>query len=121
MKRTTPLSRGTARLSRGGGTLKRTTRIAKKGARKKRERSAEERCRAAVMRRARGRCERCNRRTDLDHHHMNRRRGRTPEEKHNPRTSAALCRPCHTEVRAGSDDSANWFVETPLWASGGAA
>ena len=119
MKRSTSLQRGSGLSPGSSNKLKRGKRLSSKGARARREQSAERRCRAVVMKRADGTCERCGRKfAKLDHHHMNRRRGRTPEEKHNPLTSVALCRPCHTDVHAGSDDSANWFVVTPLWGGG---
>lgn len=47
----------------------------------------------------------------MDAHHRNKRRGVTPEEKHDPRQGSCLCRDCHNEITFGCPpDKARWFT-----------
>jgi len=108
MKRT-PLNRKTPWRCQGKGPS-RNKPLRRKGARAIRDEEHEERFRQTVKRRAGNRCERCGSFWGLQAHHRNRRRGKTPEERHDPAKGSCLCAFCHEKIhRHAVEDWQDWF------------
>lgn len=109
MKRT-KLARGKP-LPRGSSRLKRSTRIRAIGARGLADRAELDAVRPLVLKRAKGKCERCGRpcaKPDLHHRLM-----RSQGGKHTAGNLAALCGGpdgCHDAVHAHAPDWRDWIV-----------
>lgn len=110
-------------MRRGDGP-RRFTPLRRVGARKKRERRDERSFQRAVIARAKGRCERCRRRPDLDeclaleaHHIVPRSRAPGWEFLHDPKNGAALCggpAGCHAAVHDHrAHDWPRWLRDAP--------
>ncbi len=107
---------------RRSGPLGRSTRIRRVSARRRAELEQLVAFRAEVLRRARGKCERCGSSTKLHAHHLvSRARGRGWEGLHQASNGAALCGPCHDEVHHGTPhDRARWHRGAPRGTQGAA-